>query len=236
VTVVRATAVLLIVQTFSTAAFSADDELKDRCSCQSSGKFGVALGSGSPILGPHLRLAVQPEEVVVKQPFSWQPQATEKKWIYVVVHHSATDSGSVDSIDAEHRSRKDSLGNPWLGIGYHFVIGNGNGMPDGEVEPTFRWKQQIHGAHSGSAVHNANGIGICLIGNFQEQAPSEKQRTAVTNLIRHLSRRYNIAARLIIGHNTVKPTICPGKFFPLQDVVRDCVSRQNPSDLLPSKR
>ena len=144
-----------------------------------------------------------------------------------MVHHSATAAGSVESINAAHRQRKDSSGNAWLGIGYHFVIGNGAGMNDGEIKPTFRWNQQIHGAHSGSIVHNANGVGVCLIGNFQQHPPTRKQVKAITHLVSGLSKRYDIPARLVIGHNTIKPTACPGKFFPLQDVVRNSVKERS---------
>lgn len=146
--------------------------------------------------------------------------------MYVVIHHSGTDSGSVESIHRAHRQRKDAQGNPWLGIGYHFVIGNGSGMRDGEVQSTFRWNQQIHGAHSGSQVHNANGIGVCLIGNFEQDVPTNNQLQAVEKLISQLATRYNIPARLVIGHRHVKPTACPGKNFPLQDVIRKSITKE----------
>jgi len=162
--------------------------------------------------------------------FGWKPLTAERNWIYVVLHHTGTESGNVESIDASHRQRKDSLGNPWLGIGYHFLIGNGSGMDDGAVEATFRWNQQIHGAHSGSVVHNANGIGVCLVGNFQEQPPTDRQRKAVTELVTQLSDRYDIPARLVIGHDTIKPTLCPGRHFPLHDVIRDSVSNERSRD------
>lgn len=146
-------------------------------------------------------------------------QVSERSWEFVVIHHSATTSGSVESIHREHRSRRDRSGNPWLGIGYHFVIGNGMGMADGQISPTFRWKQQIHGAHSGSLRHNDRGVGICLIGNFEESSPSPAQLNAVTELIRHIARQYHIQPTAIIGHKNVRATACPGRHFPLADVV-----------------
>lgn len=158
--------------------------------------------------------------LTIDEPFAWKPEAPQRRWIYIVIHHSGTTSGSLEGIHAEHKKRKDQFGQPWLGIGYHFVIGNGQGMKDGEIKPTFRWKEQIHGAHSGSRVHNDNGIGVCLIGNFENQKPTTKQMDSVVTLVRQLARQYQIPARLVIGHNTVKPTACPGKMFPLQDVRR----------------
>lgn len=148
----------------------------------------------------------------------WMAGVAESDWDYVVLHHSASESGSVQSIHEEHRRRKDALGNAWLGIGYHFVIGNGQGMKDGAVEPTFRWEEQLHGAHSGDALFNARGIGICLIGNFEKTPPSKAQLTAVKELVRTLAGRHQIVREKIIGHASVKATACPGKHFPLQDV------------------
>ena len=148
----------------------------------------------------------------------WTAGVAESNWEYVVLHHSASESGSVQSIHEEHRRRKDAMGNAWLGIGYHFVIGNGQGMKDGAVEPTFRWEEQLHGAHSGDALFNARGIGICLIGNFEKTPPSKAQLTAVKELVKTLAGRHQIVREKIIGHASVKATACPGKHFPLQDV------------------
>jgi hypothetical protein len=148
----------------------------------------------------------------------WMAGVAESDWEYVVVHHSASESGSVQSIHEEHRRRKDAMGNAWLGIGYHFVIGNGQGMKDGAVEPTFRWEEQLHGAHSGDPLFNARGIGICLIGNFEKTPPSKAQLTAVKELVKTLAGRHQIVRKKIIGHASVKATACPGKHFPLQDV------------------
>ena len=64
----------------------------------------------------------------------WRPTAKARDWKYVVIHHTASEKGSVESINEEHQQKKDKNGNAWLGIGYHFLIGNGHGMPDGEID------------------------------------------------------------------------------------------------------
>lgn len=148
----------------------------------------------------------------------WRPQAAESPWSWIVIHHSASASGSVREIDADHRRRTDASGNRWLGIGYHFVIGNGSGMEDGEIAATFRWDGQVHGAHSGHAMFNARGIGICLIGDFQQGPPTEAQWESVRKLVRVLSIRYEIPPESIIGHSSVKATSCPGRYFPLKEL------------------
>ena len=155
----------------------------------------------------------------VSQPDNpWKPQVAAREWKHIVIHHTASTRGSVESIHETHLQRKDKNGNPWLGIGYHFVIGNGDGMGDGEIEETFRWRQQMHGAHAGSSDYNDYGIGIALVGNFDESPPSAAQLQAVKRLVGVLKREYNIASEDVIGHADIKATACPGKYFPMSEV------------------
>lgn len=152
----------------------------------------------------------------------WRPTVASREWQHIVIHHTATHSGSVESINAAHMKNKDKSGNPWLGIGYHFVIGNGEGMPDGAIEPTFRWRTQIQGAHAGSTNkdYNERGIGICLIGNFEKTPPSTAQRKSVKLLVQTLRAEYNIPTASVVGHKDIRAsaTECPGKLFPMAEV------------------
>lgn len=149
---------------------------------------------------------------------AWRPREAPRPWRSIVIHHTATKTGSVESIDQAHRRKRDGRGNLWLGIGYHFVIGNGQGMRDGEIAPTFRWARQLHGAHAGSTEHNETGIGIVLVGNFEQAKPTAAQWAAVQRLTRHLTSRYEIPAERIVGHGELKATACPGRYFPLADL------------------
>jgi hypothetical protein len=149
----------------------------------------------------------------------FEPPVASRAWKSIVLHHSATDQGNVSSIDAVHRTQKDRRGRPWLGIGYHFVVGNGRQMADGEVQPTFRWLQQLAGAHAGSRDYNESGIGICLIGNFDERAPTAKQLASVRELLQTLARRYAIPRERILRHLDVQATLCPGRLFPWDQAV-----------------
>ncbi|MEO1996166.1 MAG: peptidoglycan recognition family protein [Planctomycetaceae bacterium] len=146
------------------------------------------------------------------------PQVDARSWKYLVLHHTASAGGNVDSIHEAHVQRKDKQGRPWKGIGYHFVIGNGDGMADGAIEPTFRWREQMHGAHAGVPDYNNSGIGIVLVGNFETQKPTAAQVASVQRLVRALALEYGISAENIIGHRDVKATACPGQHFPLSDI------------------
>jgi len=149
---------------------------------------------------------------------SWTPNRNiEKNWDAIVIHHSATQKGSMSSIDRYHRNN-----NGWAGVGYNFVIGNGSGSPAGKVETTFRWRQQRTGAHCKTDYTNwanRNAIGICLVGNFETARPNYKQMNSLVDLVQFLSRRYNISVNRIYGHNDTPKhsttTACPGRKFPM---------------------
>jgi hypothetical protein len=140
----------------------------------------------------------------------WVPDVREVAWRYIVIHHSATDNGNAASFDRLHR-----LVRHWDELGYHFVIGNGNGCADGAVEIGPRWFKQKWGAHCGGTPNNEYnefGIGICLVGDFRQHMPTDGQLAAVLRLTRYLTKRYHIPPERIIGHRQAPgaSTECPG--------------------------
>jgi N-acetylmuramoyl-L-alanine amidase len=146
----------------------------------------------------------------------WVPSRYNRAWSAIIVHHSATDEGNAAIIDKWHREN-----NGWNGVGYDFVIGNGTNSGDGEVEPTYRWRDQLTGAHAGGTPGNwANeeGIGICLVGDFNRSTPTTRQMDSLVRLIRFLQQRYGIPKSRIYGHGSTPgghSTDCPGRRFPM---------------------
>ena len=149
-------------------------------------------------------------------PASWHVTSTERKWDSLVIHHSACERGSAALFDKAHRARG------WDELGYHFVIGNGSLTPDGYVEVGSRWPKQKHGAHAKTPSNHYNelGIGICLIGNFEQKYPSGSQLQALEKLSEFLTGRYAIPAGRILGHREIRGTrtLCPGKNFPMRQL------------------
>jgi hypothetical protein len=149
----------------------------------------------------------------------FQPPKAERPWKYVVLHHSASASGSYDQIDREHRKS-----HGWDGCGYHFVIGNGTGSPDGQIEVAQRWvnqKQGIH-CHDGKSPDMSEyGIGICLVGDLDNAPPTSRQIAAAKALVAYLGARYHIPTEQIGTHANLaaSPTACPGKHFPVQAIL-----------------
>jgi N-acetyl-anhydromuramyl-L-alanine amidase AmpD len=142
------------------------------------------------------------------------PEKADRPWRYIVLHHSASAAGNYDEIDREHRKL---LG--YEGCGYHFVIGNGNGSGDGQIEVAQRWNRQKQGVHCRNArTHDVDeyGIGICLVGDLDQQPPTPRQVAATRALVEYLSGRYRIEPARVTthAHLAATPTVCPGKYFP----------------------
>lgn len=142
----------------------------------------------------------------------WEAPRTGREWRYLVLHHSATPGGNAREFDTLHRRKG------WDELGYHFVITNGNGGPDGQVQVGSRWRKQKHGAHTGGTPdneYNKYGIGICLVGNFMRRRPSPAQLRAVTELTEFLAERYGIPPGRILGHKDApnQNTECCGRVF-----------------------
>ena len=135
-----------------------------------------------------------------------------RPWKYIVIHHSATKHGSAELFDKMHRNRG------WDEMGYHFVIDNGDGGADGQVEVGSRWRKQKWGAHTKTPNNEYNnfGIGVCLVGNFMDHMPSQQQLESMRELVKYLMVTYDISPQNVIAHKDapiIKPTECCGRVF-----------------------
>lgn len=138
------------------------------------------------------------------------PLATER-WQRIVIHHSAAPFGSADTIAAEHTARG------LQGLGYHFVIGNGQGSEDGELFVGRRWLEQLPGAHvagSNAPWNNEHAIGICLVGDGDRREFTPAQLARMTELVAALSAELGIPESEVRLHRDLAPTSSPGRLFP----------------------
>ena len=142
-----------------------------------------------------------------------------RRWRYIVLHHSGVDEGTVKSMDRYHREERHME----HGLAYHFVIGNGHGMRDGEIAACQRWREQLDGGHLHSEAQNKISIGICLVGNFDRHKPTPKQLQSLNSLVEALLKRCKLSVSAVKTHrqiNTVK-TRCPGRYFPITTVLKE---------------
>lgn len=116
----------------------------------------------------------------------------------LIVHHSASDASSTEPRDIHswHLHRK------WAGIGYHFVI-----TPDGVVVSGRPYDKV--GAHCDG---KNSCTGVCLIGDFTKEKPTQSQLDALSWLISYLNDLEGGVK--VFRHCDFNPTSCPGRNFP----------------------
>ena len=186
--------------------------------------IAITLVAGGLWLGNAKNLKLNPSTLAV-QPMLATASATDVesvlravqtpiqpgRWQAIVIHDSASRVATPGSLD----QRAKSMG--LKGLGYHFVIGNGNGMVDGELHTTARWLTQDFGAHAAGQNadwFNRNAIGICLVGDGDLDRFTPAQTRRLLQLVDLLAQRLNIPPERIYLHSQIAPTTSPGKYFP----------------------
>ncbi|MFN0244810.1 MAG: peptidoglycan recognition family protein [Planctomycetota bacterium] len=145
------------------------------------------------------------------------PEHMEKNvggWKRITVHHSAerepprldgtvaASAAAVRSIQKAHVDGKDTH---YSDIGYHFVID-----PYGKVFEGRDMKYQ--GAHA-YGDNNVQNVGVCLIGNFEEERPAQAALASLRTLLEKLRNENKISRRNVFTHKDLKNTECPGRFL-----------------------
>ena len=95
----------------------------------------------------------------------------------IIFHHSLSTFGDVDEIRKWHKARG------YEDIGYHFVIPKDSNLQHGR-------KLNLQGAHAGTPrpSRNSDSIGVCLIGNFEFEEPTDNQITKGVSMLRKVLR------------------------------------------------
>jgi N-acetylmuramoyl-L-alanine amidase len=107
----------------------------------------------------------------------------------------------IEQVRVGHRNAK---GGGYADIGYHYIIDR-----DGRVWEGRSLKYQ--GAHVRN--HNEGNIGIMCLGNFEEQAPTERQLVGLSRQVRAVMARHKIPIRRVYTHREWPnaQTLCPGR-------------------------
>jgi len=122
----------------------------------------------------------------------------------IVLHHSgASADQTVEQIHNYHINH-----NGWIGIGYNFLVDkNGNvyaGRGIGYV-----------GAHCKG--YNETSIGICAIGNMENDEMPAAQKAGIIKLVKGI-KSYYLSITTINGHRELAATDCPGKNYPIEEI------------------
>jgi hypothetical protein len=175
------------------------------------------LGIGAPLVAgpgePRLAMAVIPRSQWGAMPAHVQHMDRNRGgWRRITVHHSAErepppldgtlalSAAAVRSIQKAHMEGKET---GYGDIGYHFVID-----PYGRV---FQGRDLTwQGAHA-AGDNNIQNIGVCAIGNFDEEKPTKAALDALRRLLDNLRSTWKITKSQVFTHQELKSTECPGR-------------------------
>ena len=135
----------------------------------------------------------------------------QHQWTGIVIHHLGEPAATMQSIHRRH------IQNGYQGLGYHFVIGNGNGLGNGDVHIGYRWTNQLPGAHvvgDTGTLHNQHSIAICLVGDGDRRPFTPDQMKNLVRLVQRLQHRLDIPSEAVFLHRELAGHVkSPGRFF-----------------------
>ncbi len=124
---------------------------------------------------------------------------------HLTVHHTAgitrtgTDEASIlRSIQRMHMHDKG-----WGDIAYHYLIG-----PSGKV---YEGRDTQYQPDTATRYDTSGHLAICLLGNFEEQAPTPQALETLVALAAQEMEDNGLTAAQLTSHQKVAATLCPGK-------------------------
>ncbi len=136
---------------------------------------------------------------------------TPGRWDSIVIYHSASPYGTPTSLESRQRELTRQ------GMGFHFVIGNGAGMGDGDIHVGYRWMDQGVGLHSlgqSTEVDPRNAVGVCLVGDGNRRPFTRMQVQRLAELVGSLARELGIDPERVYLQSDLAETGSPGRYFP----------------------
>jgi hypothetical protein len=150
-------------------------------------------------------LAASDHGLFLDEIFKTNIAAKPDQWKFIFIHQSATTAGNASTLAREG-----------AGVCDHFIIGNGNGCQDGELEVSPRWNNQQPAAAPRGVDHiEPTCISICIVGDFDHSMPTPVQLRRLTQLVSTLQNQFRIGAdKVVMLSNTPAPSSV-GRYFPI---------------------
>lgn len=145
----------------------------------------MALGNNPPSAGPFC-LSTYYRLDSVDHALRSEADQSPDRWDSIEIFFSDTQGGNIGRLAAVQglRSAAD--------IRCHFVLCNGVGANDGEIQTTASWQAQRSVRRGANAQGGQQTIRICLIGNGVSALPTDYQLKRLETLLEALCRRFDI--------------------------------------------
>ena len=141
--------------------------------------------AGAFCLSSYYKLA--PTDVAVQ---SKTTQSSER-WKRIEIFYSSTRVGNIEWISALSGHSDPSE------LACHFVICNGRGGDDGEIQTTEKWQRQLSVTPEHNWGNEDETIRVCVIADKQSSHPTDYQVKRVDALVSTLARRFTIQTQSI---------------------------------------
>lgn len=120
--------------------------------------------------------------------FKTSESAKPGRWKFIYIHQSLTTAGNALNIDQAGGE-----------LGDHFLVGNGDGCQDGEIQIGQRWNRQSKAAPPpGTDQIDPDCISICLVGDYDHDLPTSTQLRQLAQLVHTLQGRLQIPADKVV--------------------------------------
>jgi hypothetical protein len=145
----------------------------------------MVLGNNPPSAGPFCLSAYYRLNSVDHVMRSRECQAPDR-WNSIQIFFSGTRSGSLTQLAAVHGPAGAAE------LNCHFLICNGNGADDGEIQATEKWQKQWSIRPSATWQGSDRTIRICLVGDGVNVMPTNYQLKRLEMLLEALCRKFHI--------------------------------------------
>jgi hypothetical protein len=149
----------------------------------------MALGNNPPSAGPFCLSSyyrLDPIEQAVGSRASQFPN----RWDCIEVYYSGTSAGNV-------RDLTELEGPPSADLNCHFVLCNGHGGGNGQIETTDRWQKQWSVVPDRTWFGTSRTIRICVIADARATWPTDYQIKRLEMLVGALCRKFHVPPKSI---------------------------------------
>ena len=115
------------------------------------------------------------------------------RWDEIIIEDSGQPHGSVETLSLEAQADGKQ------GLPEHFLIGNGNGMGDGDLHMSYRWNTQMSatGNNPADSASESRAIRICVVGNVRNRPFTDRQLERLAALVAGLQEEFRIPSSRI---------------------------------------
>jgi len=147
------------------------------------------LPAGAFSLASYTRLGSVEEAIETYEPPS------SDRWQRIEVFYSNTAGGNIAQI-ASLSGLKESED-----LNLHFLVCNGSGGQDGQIQTSEKWRRQWSCVPGGRWYGSSKTIRVCLVADGEKKLPSEFQIKRTGMLLETLCRKFNVPAEQVYYPN-----------------------------------